>query len=72
MKFLNTKPSQGKDTLLGTGWSVSLICLVSGVDVSEPGICMASVSGANKAITELTGEKPLAFLCPANIDAMGE
>ena len=42
------------------------------LNIGEPGVCMASVSEAKKAITELKGEKPLAILCAANIDMKEE
>ena len=45
---------------------------MSELNIGEPSICMASVSEAKNAITELKGEKPLAILCAANIDMKGE
>ena len=45
---------------------------MSELNIGEPEICMASVSEAKKAITELQGETPLAILCAANIDMKAE
>ena len=45
---------------------------MSELNIGEPGVCMAFVSEAKKAITELKGETPLAVLCAANIDMKKE
>ena len=72
VKSSGTNTAQSKTKLLGSGWSVPVFSAISELKVGEPGVCMASVSEAKKAIAELKGEKPLAVLCPANIDAKGE
>ena len=71
VKRPNVQVVDTKDKLVPGGWSVAVKFCVSELIISEPGVCLASVSEAKKVLSELKGSHPLAILVPTNVNGTG-
>ena len=72
VKRPNARVVDTKDKLVPGGWSVAVKSCVSELIISEPGVCLASVSDAKTVMSELKGSHPLAILVPTNVNGAGQ
>ena len=72
VKAISYRTTPTKDNLLSDGWSVPIKSCEADLKIGEPGLCLASISKAKKAIAELKGTHPLPILASTNINGTGE